>query len=320
MLVLARHAHAGSKKLWTGDDADRPLSPLGWDQACNLVTALDGVELHTLLSSPTARCRQTLEPLAAVRGLSIDEHRLLAPEAPIEQLFDLVTARGLDEVVLCTHGEVLTALAALARTKGATPLPPAGGTEKGAAWLIDRRAPATGHLRYLPPVPQSDGDGSDFGPVVIRPLAPGDEPEVRRLHEQLGERDAHQRFSALPRQLESLAALVRNGDERHVGLGAFSGPALLGVALYRVTCTDENPGPAADCAVVVAHRAQHHGVGTALIQQLTATARAHGVARLTASVPAENSLMLDILRTLGWSRTGPLGATVDLTIGLTPAP
>lgn len=317
MWVLARHAHAGSKKLWTGDDADRPLSPLGWAQARNLVTALDEVELHTLLSSPTARCRQTLEPLAAARGLSIDEHRLLAPDAPIEQLFDLVTARDLDAVVLCTHGEVLTALAALARTNGATPLPPAGGTEKGAAWLIDRRAPATGRLRYLPPVPRSDGDGNDFGPVVIRPLAPGDEPEVRRLHEQRGERDADPRFSALPRPLP---ARVRHGDGRHVGLGAFSGPALLGVAHYRVTCTDENPGPAADCAVVVAHRAQHHGVGTALIQHLTATARAHRIARLTASVPAENTVMLDILRTLGWARTSTLGATVDLTIELTPVP
>lgn len=142
MWVMARHAHAGSKTLWTGDDADRPLSPLGWDQARHLVLALDDVELHTPVSSPTARCRQTLEPLAAVGGLAVDEHRLLGPDAPIERLFEWVSSRDLDGVMFCTHGEVLTGLATLARSRGAAPLPPAGGTEKGAAWLIDHRAPA----------------------------------------------------------------------------------------------------------------------------------------------------------------------------------
>nr|WP_260502557.1 GNAT family N-acetyltransferase [Rhodococcus aetherivorans] len=90
---------------------------------------------------------------------------------------------------------------------------------------------------------------------------------------------------------------------------------MLGVA-YAMVTGDDNCGPAAGCAVVVAHRAEHHGVGTALIQQLTAAARAHGLARLTAAVPAENTVMIDILRTLGWSRVGPAGATADLTIEL----
>ncbi|EME53263.1 hydrolase [Rhodococcus ruber BKS 20-38] len=165
MLVMVRHAHAGSKKLWTGDDIDRPLSPLGWDQARNLVAALDGVELHTLLSSPTARCRQTLQPLATARRLSIDEHQLLAPDAPVEGLLDLVTTQDLDGVLLCTHGEVLTALAEQGRAKGTYLLPPAGKTEKGAAWLVDHRAPPASRLRYVPPVPHSDGEGTEFGPA-----------------------------------------------------------------------------------------------------------------------------------------------------------
>ncbi|OOL29342.1 hypothetical protein GQ85_26625 [Rhodococcus rhodochrous] len=156
---------------------------------------------------------------------------------------------------------------------------------------------------------------------MIRPLAPGDEPEVRRFHEHLGERDARLRFSAEPpNRLGRLAAALCHSDERHRGLGAFAGTDLVGVAHYTLAAATHSAGPVAECAVLVPHRAQHHGVGTALIQHLTETARAHGIARLNASVPAENTVMLEVLHTLGWTRTGPLGTTVQADIVLRAGP
>ncbi|WP_407107166.1 GNAT family N-acetyltransferase [Rhodococcus aetherivorans] len=153
--------------------------------------------------------------------------------------------------------------------------------------------------------------------MVIRPLASGDEPEVRRFHELLGERDARLRFFAEPpKRLGRLAAALCHRDERQRGLGAFSGTDLVGVAHYMLAAATHSAGPVAECAVLVPHRAQRHGVGTALIQHLTEAARAHRIARLNASVPAENTVMLEVLHMLGWTRTGPLGATVQADIEL----
>ncbi|MGW4339239.1 histidine phosphatase family protein, partial [Rhodococcus koreensis] len=81
MFVVVRHAHAVGKATWRGAETNRPLSPLGRRQASGLVAALDGIELHTLFSSPTARCRDTLGALAADRVLPVQDHWLLAPDA-----------------------------------------------------------------------------------------------------------------------------------------------------------------------------------------------------------------------------------------------
>lgn len=147
MFVLLRHAHAVAKKNWGGLDTDRPLSVLGRQQAANLVAALGGLELRTLFSSPTARCRDTLVPLAAARGLPIREHPLLAPDASVDELRSLLG--GSDSGTLwCTHGEILTGLADGTHCDTARRLP-IGNTAKGGAWILDTNAP----LRYIDPDP-----------------------------------------------------------------------------------------------------------------------------------------------------------------------
>ena len=86
MFVLVRHAHAVSKRTWTGDDGWRPLSERGLQQAWALVDALSSVRTQRLLSSPMLRCRQTLEPLARRSGIPIEETPLLAPDADVTVL------------------------------------------------------------------------------------------------------------------------------------------------------------------------------------------------------------------------------------------
>ena len=64
LVYVVRHAKAGSRERWDGDDTDRPLTKNGRAQAEALCRRLRPVATATLLSSPYLRCVQTLEPLA----------------------------------------------------------------------------------------------------------------------------------------------------------------------------------------------------------------------------------------------------------------
>ena len=136
-MILVRHAHAGSKSKWDGPDELRPLSDLGRRQAESLVTALAAEPVEVLWSSPTARCEQTLAPLARARGLTVTRTGALAPDAPVEELLRwLLDAGGQARWALCTHGEVLDALHEAAVRTGVRQLVPKPGTEKGGAWIV----------------------------------------------------------------------------------------------------------------------------------------------------------------------------------------
>ncbi|MEE2034996.1 SixA phosphatase family protein [Rhodococcus chondri] len=152
MFVLVRHAHAGDKSKWPGRDIDRTLSTFGYRQARGLVATLEQFELRALFSSPAIRCRETLLPLAAARGLRIDDDRLLAPDASPSELFAELEGSSADGALFCTHGEVLDALAEFARLRGWTCMTPVAMTPKGGAWIVDRGAVSALTLRYLPPV------------------------------------------------------------------------------------------------------------------------------------------------------------------------
>ena len=69
---LIAHMAAGDRTLWQGNQDERPLSDLGWTQARLLCGELARLPVDALFSSPALRCRQTLGPLAASTGLSIE--------------------------------------------------------------------------------------------------------------------------------------------------------------------------------------------------------------------------------------------------------
>ena len=62
-LYVIRHADAGDRAVWTGDDAERPLSPLGHEQARALGEAFRqrGISIGKVVSSPLVRTRETAE-------------------------------------------------------------------------------------------------------------------------------------------------------------------------------------------------------------------------------------------------------------------
>lgn len=70
LLLLIRHGLTAT----TGVRFPEPTTPLsaeGLAQADRLVPRLEGVGIDALYSSPLLRCRQTAEPLARARGLSV---------------------------------------------------------------------------------------------------------------------------------------------------------------------------------------------------------------------------------------------------------
>jgi 8-oxo-dGTP diphosphatase len=72
MICLIRHASAGDRSSWAGDDRLRPLDDRGLRQAEELVDLLQRYSLDRIVSSPALRCVQTVEPLALARGLPIE--------------------------------------------------------------------------------------------------------------------------------------------------------------------------------------------------------------------------------------------------------
>jgi len=106
-LILLRHASAGDREHWSGDDRQRPLDERGWRQAEELTLSLGPARLNRIVSSPYVRCTQTVDPLARRYGLRIEERLELAEGATREEALAIVKELQGTEAVLCTHGDVV---------------------------------------------------------------------------------------------------------------------------------------------------------------------------------------------------------------------
>jgi 8-oxo-(d)GTP phosphatase len=103
-LLLARHASAGKRNEWHGDDLARPLDDRGARQAEALVPLLAGYRIERILSSPARRCVETVEPLARSRGLQVEMCPELAESRQETDGADLVRTLAGGDVIACGHG------------------------------------------------------------------------------------------------------------------------------------------------------------------------------------------------------------------------
>ncbi|MHA6627528.1 NUDIX hydrolase [Pseudonocardia sichuanensis] len=143
VIALVRHAKAGSRNQWEGEDALRPLSGSGREQAQQLDPFLRLFGPDRLVSAPPVRCRDTLVPLAGQLDLAIGDEPLFGEAAyGDDQAGALARLRELAEVpgvtVVCSQGGVVPglvgALATGAHLPGVDPddLP----SKKGSTWLL----------------------------------------------------------------------------------------------------------------------------------------------------------------------------------------
>jgi 8-oxo-(d)GTP phosphatase len=136
-LLVVRHARAGKPSEWEGDDRLRPLDEKGRRQAAGLPELLARFEIARLVSSPSLRCTQTLEPLSERHGLPVEESPELAEGAPGEETLALLGDLG-EGAVACTHGDVLENLFG---DQG----------QKGSTRVVELRDGEAVVLEYLPP-------------------------------------------------------------------------------------------------------------------------------------------------------------------------
>jgi 8-oxo-dGTP diphosphatase len=113
-LYVVRHAKAGSRSDFDGDDTDRPLTNSGRKQAVALAERLAAVSPSLIVSSPYRRCVETVEPLAVAVDLEVRLDNRLAEFAnehvrPDASLFDLLHSLP-DRAVVCSHGDVIPAV------------------------------------------------------------------------------------------------------------------------------------------------------------------------------------------------------------------
>jgi 8-oxo-dGTP diphosphatase len=103
-LLVIRHARAGDRDDWKGDDRRRPLDDRGRRQAQELVEQLAAFPISRILSSPYDRCVQTVAPLAAQRDLPIEQRDELGEERQHHEGTALVRSLIDQPVAVCVHG------------------------------------------------------------------------------------------------------------------------------------------------------------------------------------------------------------------------
>ena len=151
MVYLVRHAHAGRKAQWQGNDLARPLSPQGRKEALGLIEQLRGYPVRRVLSSSAARCLQTVEPLAARLELPLEQDEALGVDGTGAGVLQLLVRPGLQRAVLCTHGEVIGELFDELQQAGIQLSDPPR-WPKGSTWILDLHGGMRWTGTYLEPL------------------------------------------------------------------------------------------------------------------------------------------------------------------------
>ena len=140
-VVLVRHAHAGHRGGFDGPDRARPLSRRGHDQAELLAGQLSAFGVDRVLAADPVRCVQTVDPLAARLGTTVDpvpelsEEAFAAdPGAGVAALARIAGDRSTTPAV-CSQGGVIPELVAGLRARAGLP-PIDTATAKAACWVL----------------------------------------------------------------------------------------------------------------------------------------------------------------------------------------
>lgn len=158
-VLLVRHASAGSKQRYKGDDRSRPLDKYGRAQAEALAPALLAFGASSLYAADRLRCFQTLEPLAQELGVEIHGEPLLTAEAYAanrkrarQRVLAIAATEGTP--VICTQGEVIPDLLQWWCERDGV-RPDKSRNRKGSAWVLSMvggKLVAADHLdSALPP-------------------------------------------------------------------------------------------------------------------------------------------------------------------------
>jgi phosphohistidine phosphatase SixA/ADP-ribose pyrophosphatase YjhB (NUDIX family) len=135
-IMLIRHAKAGKRADYRGDDQTRPLDKIGRRHARDAAPVLAAFGPRRVVSADLVRCRQTVQPVAELLCLQVqvapefsDESYHLHPERTQQVLYQL--AEQPDTSAICSQGEAIPGLLADLNAP-AMPYP----ARKGSLWVL----------------------------------------------------------------------------------------------------------------------------------------------------------------------------------------
>jgi len=139
-LVLVRHARAGDRSAWAGEDVLRPLDEAGHAQAQALRVALRWFGPDRVLAADNVRCVDTVLPLAEDLGRPVETEPALTeeaydrdPERGLRRIRAIITLGG--STVLCSQGGVIPDVVAVLAERdgiGLDRIP----ARKGSIWAL----------------------------------------------------------------------------------------------------------------------------------------------------------------------------------------
>lgn len=158
-VVVLRHADAGDRWAWRGDDRLRALTAKGQRQAELLAETLTtaGSPLHAsaqpattrrhptlaetprVIASPFMRCLQTASPLAQALQVELETDERAGEGNEGSWIIDLLSATR--PAVVCSHGDVIGDVLRRLQAAG-TDLGPSPRLEKAGWWTLQRRQPS----------------------------------------------------------------------------------------------------------------------------------------------------------------------------------
>jgi 8-oxo-(d)GTP phosphatase len=139
--VVLRHASAGGKDTWKGDDLDRPLDADGAAESDLLARLLGCYGTCRVISSAAERCVATVRPYAALTGAKLEVEPALTVGAfeddPKAGPALVAAAVGAGRpTVICAHREnIPPLLAAASEALGAAP-PDGSALRKAGFWVL----------------------------------------------------------------------------------------------------------------------------------------------------------------------------------------
>ncbi len=128
-LVLMRHGHAlGAREAGVPSDSERPLSPLGEEEALETARRLfaAGFRPALILSSPFVRAARTAELAATVFTSARRSTSAALSDGPAQAVLDLAESVPAGSVLLVGHQPLLGAVAGFLAGASALDLAPAG--------------------------------------------------------------------------------------------------------------------------------------------------------------------------------------------------
>lgn len=146
-VYLIRHAMAGARTPGPRD-MYRQLTPDGHAQAAGLVAELEEAEVTKVLSSPATRCAQTVMPLAAERGLEIDEQPDLWEGSRIDHVLSLLESNADNGAIVCTHGDIIPAVVEMLAEQGVEVR--GRGCETASTWILEHNGQRWTSARHQP--------------------------------------------------------------------------------------------------------------------------------------------------------------------------